>query len=183
MLFLALCARVTLATRPKGVRVELASFYNPATDFKCLDGSNIITFIQVNDDYCDCEDGSDEPGTSACPNGKFYCENKGHRALVIHSSRVGDRVCDCCDGADEWESKVTCPNTCQEMGRAAREAAEAANRVALEGFKIRQSMVNEAKLMLDEKMVKVQELEAKKAQLETSKDEKLMLDEKMVKVQ
>merc|ERR1712179_602724 len=57
-------------------------------------------------------------------------------------------------------------------GRAAREAAEAANRVALEGFKIRQSMVNEAKVMLDEKMVKVQELEAKKAELETSKEEK-----------
>ena len=44
-----------LSSRPKGVRVELASFYNPAADFKCLDGSNIIPFIQVNDDYCDCE--------------------------------------------------------------------------------------------------------------------------------
>merc|ERR1712013_890723 len=120
----------------------------------------------------DCEDGSDEPGTSACPNGKFFCEHGGYRALVIPSSRVGDQVCDCCDGSDEWESKVTCHNTCQEMGRAAREAAEAANRVALEGFKIRQSMVNEAKVMLDEKTVKVQELEARKAELETSKEEK-----------
>jgi len=169
---LVFCLATSEASRPKGVRVELASFYNPATDFKCLDGSSVIPFIQVNDDYCDCEDGSDEPGTSACPNGKFFCENAGHRALVIPSSRVGDQVCDCCDGSDEWESKVTCQNTCQEMGRAAREAAEAANRVALEGFKIRQSMVNEAKVMLDEKMVKVQELEAKKAELETSKEEK-----------
>merc|ERR1712106_276109 len=162
-----------LASRPKGVRAELASFYDPAADFKCLDGSNLIPFIQVNDDYCDCEDGSDEPGTSACPNGKFFCENAGHKALVIPSSRVGDTVCDCCDGSDESDSnKVTCENTCDEAGRAAREAAVAANRVAIEGFKKRKSMVNEAKVLLDEQLVKVQELEAKKAGLEASKENK-----------
>merc|ERR1711892_179860 len=171
---IALCITApSQASRPKGVRAELASFYDPAADFKCLDGSNLIPFIQVNDDYCDCEDGSDEPGTSACPNGKFFCENTGHKALVIPSSRVGDTVCDCCDGSDESDSnKVTCENTCDEAGRAAREAAVAANRVAIEGFKKRKSMVNEAKVLLDEQLVKVQELEAKKAGLEASKENK-----------
>merc|ERR1711892_375159 len=171
---IALCITASSqASRPKGVRAELASFYDPAADFKCLDGSNLIPFIQVNDDYCDCEDGSDEPGTSACPNGKFFCENAGHKALVIPSSRVGDTVCDCCDGSDESDSnKVTCENTCDEAGRAAREAAVAANRVAIEGFKKRKSMVNEAKVLLDEQLVKVQELEAKKAGLEASKENK-----------
>lgn len=43
------------ASRPRGVRVELASMYNPNQDFKCFDGSNVIPFSQVNDDYCDCE--------------------------------------------------------------------------------------------------------------------------------
>merc|ERR1719318_1335775 len=63
------------------------------------------------------------------------------------------------------------------MGRAAREAFEAETRVALEGFKIKQSMANEAKLILDEKMVKVQDQEKKKQELETLKEEKQKLKE------
>ena len=61
------------------------------------------------------------------------------------------------------------------MGRAAREAFEAATRVALEGFKIRQGMANEAKHILDEKMVKVQDQEKRKLELESLKDEKQRL--------
>ena len=34
---------------------QVASLYNPGSDFRCFDGSNTIPFIQVNDDYCDCE--------------------------------------------------------------------------------------------------------------------------------
>lgn len=37
--------------------------------------------------------GSDEPGTSACSNGKFFCPNKGHKSLTIFSSRVNDGIC------------------------------------------------------------------------------------------
>ena len=40
---------------------------------------------------CNGQDGSDEPGTSACPNGKFFCENAGHKALVIPSGRVSPK--------------------------------------------------------------------------------------------
>lgn len=52
-----------------------------------------IPFDWVNDDYCDCNDGSDEPGTSACHNGRFYCLNLGHRAMEVPSSRVNDQIC------------------------------------------------------------------------------------------
>ena len=44
--------------------------------FKCFTSSKLIPFEWINDDYCDCDlDGSDEPGTDACQNGKFYCSH------------------------------------------------------------------------------------------------------------
>lgn len=37
-------------------------------------------------------------GTSACPDGKFYCQNVGHSPLTLFSSRVNDGICGkkCC---------------------------------------------------------------------------------------
>lgn len=64
--------------------------------FTCLDGSNTISVTAINDDYCDCKDGSDEPGTSACEGqgeGWFYCKNEGHVPGRVRTSRVGDGIC------------------------------------------------------------------------------------------
>ncbi len=66
-------------------------------------------------------DGSDEPGTAACSNGHFYCENRGHKSAEILSSRVNDGICDCCDGRDEYDSHAACADTCIEMGKQAAE--------------------------------------------------------------
>lgn len=62
-LFLLLSASSISAASIRGVQPSLLSVYTSDTDkFKCLDGSKSLQRSRVNDDYCDCLDGSDEPG-------------------------------------------------------------------------------------------------------------------------
>ncbi len=105
-----------LASRDKtiGVAPGLLSKYAPSSGDKwtCLDGSKQISWKAVNDDYCDCKDGSDEPGawemsmrkepplnavdavgTSACANSTFYCRNDGHIGSTIPAWQVNDGLC------------------------------------------------------------------------------------------
>ncbi|KAK3159873.1 hypothetical protein QOZ80_1BG0052140 [Eleusine coracana subsp. coracana] len=112
---------------------------------KCRDGSGRFTRDKLNDDFCDCPDGTDEPGTSACPEGKFYCKNAGHTPITIFSSRVNDGICDCCDGSDEYDSNVTCKNTCWEAGKAAREKLKKKVATYKSGVVIRKQEVEKAK--------------------------------------
>jgi len=132
----------------RGLERSLASLYDPAKDFTCLDGSSTIPFNQVNDDYCDCADGSDEPGTSACPNGKFFCRNAGHAAHYVLSSRVNDGICDCCDGTDEGEG--ACQDVCLELGAEMRAQREKERLAAEQGYAVRQQMVAQAEQLLAE---------------------------------
>ena len=107
-------------TTIRGIMPDSALLYDPMKDFTCFDNSKTIPFLQVNDDFCDCADGSDEPGTSACPTGKFYCQNVGYKPLIVPSMKVNDGICDCCDGSDEFDSGVACADQCQELGEAWR---------------------------------------------------------------
>ncbi|XP_053202115.1 transmembrane cell adhesion receptor mua-3-like isoform X1 [Panonychus citri] len=76
--------------------------------FRCRSSGEEISYSQVNDDYCDCQDGSDEPSTDACPQFKFYCIVKTFNGLTsIPSSMVNDGICDCCDGSDEYLNRST----------------------------------------------------------------------------
>ncbi|XP_065320640.1 glucosidase 2 subunit beta-like [Gordionus sp. m RMFG-2023] len=105
-------------TRPIGVSVERSHLYaNKDGYFYCFTDSFQIPYKFVNDDYCDCKDGSDEPGTSACRNGQFHCDNKGFIGKSIFSSWVNDGICDCCDGSDEHLLDTKCNNTCREEGQ------------------------------------------------------------------
>lgn len=82
----------------RGVRLEDMHNYLPDArgDFHCRQSKERIRFDAVNDDFCDCEDQSDEPSTSACPQGRFFCDNR-----YLPSHRVGDGLQDCKGGEDE----------------------------------------------------------------------------------
>lgn len=58
---------VSAADHIRGVSPHLVEKYVPTPSssgnvWTCLDGSKKIQWSAVNDDYCDCPDGSDEPG-------------------------------------------------------------------------------------------------------------------------
>lgn len=181
ILFFALNFMPNSAEQIRGVSITNQGFYNPSQEFTCLDGSLTLPFSSVNDDYCDCPDGSDEPGTSACPEGKFHCTNSGHRSKDIQSSRVNDGICDCCDGSDEYDSSVACFNDCKEQGKASREENKRQKELQLEGYKIREDYARKGKekkteqkqkletlnKMLEERRTVLEGLKAKKEEVET----------------
>lgn len=167
LLLLAVGMSAVEVQRPRGVPLTKRPFYEEGKPFTCLDGSRTIPFNRVNDDYCDCQDGSDEPGTAACPNGHFHCTNAGFRPAFIPSSRVNDGICDCCDTTDEYNSGAACQNTCREMGRKERESLQKLAEIAKEGFLLKQQLIQEAKRGLEEKKIKLSEVQVSKQDMET----------------
>jgi protein kinase C substrate 80K-H len=155
----------------------------------------MVPFTQVNDDYCDCGDGSDEPGTSACSNGKFTCPNVGYVERELHASKVNDGICDCCDGSDEYGSGVDCVKNCFELGEAAREAYRRQQEDTRVGSELREQYKQQAKARREEIARQVEELQQQTQQLAEEKqqkadskqaaedEEKLALDQHAVQVE
>ena len=81
-----------------------------STHFSCDNQNKILSLEKLNDNYCDCEDGSDENQTNACINGKYYCRNYLFFPKIISTSKLNDGICDCCDGSDEPNNN--CSNAC-----------------------------------------------------------------------
>ena len=133
------------------------------TSFTCFDGSASLPSTSVNDDYCDCADSSDEPGTSACPASSFFCPNKGASPQTLPPSRVNDLICDCCDGSDEYAGHVQggCPNTCAELGRSMHQHVLDEIAATDAGVQVRQRLIDEAKAQKAEKETKKATYEAK----------------------
>lgn len=97
----------------RGIRIRDLDSYTKKFQyqkFKCLESDVEISFAQINDDYCDCPDGSDETYTNACSNGKFYCTKQTRHVtgrgkdIFVPSSRINDGICDCIDCSDEFKN-------------------------------------------------------------------------------
>ncbi|PHH64483.1 hypothetical protein CDD81_4558 [Ophiocordyceps australis] len=142
----AFCS-LSAAGLPRGVGPQFASHYTPDKPFSCISHPELtIAFDRVNDNTCDCPDGSDEPGTAACafidalspaqprpgsssgstnatnPLPGFWCANEGHIASYVPFSHVNDGICDydtCCDGSEEFAGigGVSCENRCAQIGK------------------------------------------------------------------
>ncbi|KAK2718699.1 hypothetical protein QYM36_005881 [Artemia franciscana] len=160
-----------------GIVMFCATLYDPSHDFTCLDGSEKIPFSYINDDYCDCKDGSDEPGTSACPNGMFFCRNIGYRSHYIPSSRVNDGICDCCDGSDEWATGTNCTNNCYELGASAREEAKEKHDIQQRGYQLKLQYSEQGKQSRKEKQEKFEILQRERSEIEAVKLEREALKE------
>lgn len=172
---------------------DLSYFSSGSSGIKCRDGSKKFDKARINDDFCDCPgDGTDEPGTSACPNGKFYCGNAGHVPVILFSSRVNDGICDCCDGSDEYDGKIKCPNTCWEAGKMARDRLKKKITTYNEGVTLRRKEIEQSKLAAakdeaelsklknEEKILKglVQQLQDRKEQIEKAEEKERVQKEK-----
>ncbi|KAG0091464.1 hypothetical protein BGZ93_008816 [Podila epicladia] len=175
---LSLVETKAVSDAPRGVAPSKAKAYSAdkAGNWQCLDGSKTIKYAAINDDYCDCPDGSDEPGTSACGKGYYYCANPGHTAAYIKTSRINDGVCDpeCCDGSDETDGQIHCPNICEQVGAEARKEHERVRAIEKEGSKLLQKYINHGKTTKKELKAKIDKLKAQALIIEqkaqTSKD-------------
>ncbi|CAK9858796.1 unnamed protein product [Sphagnum jensenii] len=112
LLFVVAVRQVSAGSKTRGISPQDLEYFSSATIW-CKDGTKSFPRERLNDNFCDCADGTDEPGTSACLEGKFYCKDTGITPRRVFASRVNDGICDCCDGSDEYEKRVKCTNQCK----------------------------------------------------------------------
>ena len=121
-------ANATTVATPRAIRGAhpwLLEGWSTAASHECDNGATTVALSALNDNTCDCADGTDEPGTSACSGrgGRFWCApflpGGSPLALVLHgewleTGLVDDGACDCCDCSDEavmppkWKQAASC---------------------------------------------------------------------------
>ncbi|RDA82570.1 hypothetical protein CP532_1060 [Ophiocordyceps camponoti-leonardi (nom. inval.)] len=158
---------------PRGVGPEFASHYDgSSSEFGCISDPSVkLDRGRINDNSCDCADGSDEPGTAACAfidalspeqplpgtsSGStnatralpgFWCQNEGHVGAYVPFEYVNDGVCDydvCCDGSEEFGGRVVCEDRCAVIGKEHRKLEEQKRLGQERALKKRAIMIAEA---------------------------------------
>ncbi|KAI1775914.1 glucosidase 2 subunit beta [Hypoxylon cercidicola] len=198
----------TAGSLPRGVGPEFVKFYEIKDTFTCIGHPSItIPASKVNDNSCDCPDGTDEPGTAACalldrlspeqplPGSLtgttnttnalpgFWCENKGHIGTYVPFTYVNDGVCDydlCCDGSEEYGKVggVKCANKCAEIGKEWRRVEKERKENLERANKRRRTMVKESKELRRRVEVKIASLTEEIKELEVKQAElKAKLDD------
>ncbi|KAI0008369.1 glucosidase II beta subunit-like protein-domain-containing protein [Xylariaceae sp. FL0662B] len=192
---------VTAASTLRGVGPEFVKFYEIKDKFTCIGHPHItISSSQVNDNSCDCPDGTDEPGTAACAlldhlspvqplpasfSGTtnttnalpgFWCENKGHIGSYVPFMYVNDGVCDydlCCDGTEEYGNVggVKCPNKCAEIGKEWRRVEKERKENLERANKRRRTMAKESRELRRRVEAKINTLNGEIKELEVKRDE------------
>ncbi|XEV04513.1 hypothetical protein FSHL1_009800 [Fusarium sambucinum] len=186
---------------PRGVGPEFVSHYEGKEEFSCIANAAIkLSLDRINDNTCDCPDGSDEPGTAACANidplspeqplagsssgttnttnalPGFWCANKGHIGMYVPFLYVNDGVCDyelCCDGSEEYAGVggIKCENKCAEIGKEYRRLEDEKKKAMQNAAKKRSAMVNEAKDLRQKVENKVADLNKEIVALEAKKED------------
>ncbi|KAI0377345.1 glucosidase 2 subunit beta [Hypomontagnella monticulosa] len=192
---------IVTARLPRGVGPEFVKFYEIKDTFTCIGHPSItIPATRVNDNSCDCPDGTDEPGTAACalldnlspeqplPSSLsgttnttnalpgFWCANKGHIGAYVPFMYVNDGVCDydlCCDGSEEYGNVggVKCENKCAEIGKEWKRVEKERRDNLERANKRRRTMVKESREFRRRVEAKIATLTEEIKELEVKRDE------------
>ena len=187
-------------TQELGISPGLAIKYQQNIDqqaktFSCFDGSKIINLSLFNNNYCDCNDCSDEPGSPASANfaamttetkdkdgndllSYFYCQNPGYVPELIPRWNVGDGICSCCDGADEaFNPHAECTNKCKKLEKKREKlvgSVDQAYRRGNEKYKVLMKEGQEHQVNADQVYAKyhsqIERLEKAKADINNAKE-------------
>lgn len=179
----------------------VVKFYSDKSTFTCIGHPSIsLKSSQINDNSCDCPDGSDEPGTAACsyldplspeqplPSSftgttntttglpGFWCANEGHIGAYLPFSFVNDGVCDysiCCDGSEEYAhvGGVKCENRCGPIGKEYRRLEEERKVARERATKVRQGLVAESRNLRQKVEARISSLTGEISTLEGKRDE------------
>jgi len=157
----------------RGVAERDCQKYTGAEGLYCPTTNQVIPPELVNDNYCDCPRSqvSDEPGTSACSDSRFHCENVGSFPRDIRSSIVNDGICDCCDGTDEWLSPGLCGNECAKEARQTYQSLQKELADLENALTVRDQLVRKAREVIKAKEAHLQALEAEIPDLQALKNQ------------